>query len=224
MLAMRWDNLFDDLEGQLEAEIGAVEREVHDDLERHRQAHLTLHDRLVNLLSSASVHAEGAVAADDEPDSEPDNGHHDSDVLALTLASGQSLSVVLIRLGQDWCAVDVISPPAFSGHAIVPIAAIAAVNLAPHQVTRSLRQAPEVRQAPRIADLIGLGFVLRDIARRRHALEIHTLRGIFGGTLDRVGSDHCDLAEHSPRGARRNENVRTYRVVSLADITLVRIF
>ena len=47
---MRWDNLFDDLESQLESEIGAVEREVHDDVERERQAQLTLHARLANFV------------------------------------------------------------------------------------------------------------------------------------------------------------------------------
>jgi len=222
VLVMRWDNLFDDLEGQLESEIGMAERTIDDDEERQRQAHLTLQERLRNLTMAFP-----ATAAE------------------ITLTSGRALAVSLIRHGRDWCAIDVISPPVLSGHAILPIAAIAGLRLHPGQLSVSLGtsvgtsvgasmpnaitqpahalQGGRQSSAPRIADTIGLGFVLRDLARRRRMLEIHSLQGIFVGTLDRVGVDHCDLAEHAPSEARRETRVSCYRVVTLASVTLIRI-
>ena len=226
---MRWDNLFDDLESQLESEIGAVEREVHDDIERERQAHLTLHARLGNLLRVAPVAATA------------EQWGQGLDVMALTLRTGQSLSVSLIRLGQDWCAVDVISPTALTGHALVPIAAIASLHPTESQLVASLARVRELgdreigeteidqtesderARAPRIADAMSLGFVLRDLARRRRPVELHGTHGTYAGTLDRVGADHCDLAEHHAEDARRSGNVRGYQVIALSRIALIRI-
>ena len=240
VLAMRWDNLFDDLEGQLESEIGLAERTADDDEERQRQAHLTLQERLRNLTvafprTAAGMTAEPSAACEMPVES-----------LQITLMSGRALEVSLIRHGRDWCAVDVISPPALDGHAILPIASIAALHLHAGQLSASMGlsdtgavSSPTTTDnmvhpthvlpggwqatAPRIADTIGLGFVLRDLARRRRTLEIHSLQGVFVGTLDRVGVDHCDLAEHARGEARRETQVRGYRVVTLASITLIRI-
>lgn len=215
--SMRWDNLFDDLESQLEAEIGAAEREVHDDVERERQAFLTVHDRLSNL--SHNAHCEQLI---------------------LGLVSGITLTVTLIRMGPDWCAVDVITPASYSGHALIPLDAIGSLDLTSLQSSVSLgvptgsegassdraamaAMSTGVAAAPRIANTMCLGFVLRDLARRRRTIEIHCHQGIFRGTLDRVGVDHCDLAEHAAEAARRLGNVRHYRVLALARIALVRI-
>lgn len=109
---MRWDDLFDDLESQLEAEIGAAEREVHDDVERERQSLLTMHDRLSNLLYGGPIE--------------------------LTLESGLTLSAFPIRLGRDWCAVEIVSPSAFVGHALIPIAAISDLHLSLSKLCLSL--------------------------------------------------------------------------------------
>lgn len=222
VLSMRWDNLFDDLEGQLEAEIDMAEQSVHSDEERQRQAHLTLQERLRNLTPALQA---AVVNGAEEPEGE-------ADAINLTLTSGRDVTVAIMSHGMGWCAVDIVSPAGLEGHAILPIAAIAALNLTSRQMTISvgvsvagLPSTPSSLppQAPRVADAIGLGFVLRDLAQRRKTIEIHSLQGIFVGTLDRVGADHCDFAEHSPSGARRNESIRSYRVFSLANITLVRI-
>lgn len=211
MLTMRWDNLFDDLEAQLEAEIDCAEQSVHDDEERQRQAQLTLHERLRNVSQNSP------------------------EAIGLTLAARRdvtlTLTVTILRLGRDWCAVDVISPPALEGHALVQIAAVVALNPTELQVAASLGQTlagqltpvSDVTQTPRLVDTVGLGFVLRDLARRRRTLEIHSLYGVFVGTLDRVGADHCDLAEHREYVSRRQSSVLRYRVLSLASISLVRI-
>jgi hypothetical protein len=217
---MRWDNLFDDLESQLEAEIESAEQSVHADEERHRQAQLTLQERLRNLTprgGSGAVH--GLVEVEVEAEGQ---------AISLTLTSGILVAVCIMRHGSDWFAVDVISPVALEGHALVPLAAVSQLHPTASQLKTSLGAVPSAvlttgSHAPRIADSIGLGFVLRDLARRRRTLEIHTLHGVVVGTVDRVGVDHCDIAEHGPAVARREENVRRYRVVALAGITLVRI-
>lgn len=215
---MRWDNLFDDFESQLEAEIGAAERTVHDDEERLRQAHLTVHERLRNLTPPALKSRERAVSGRAEP-------------LRLTLISGGELSVALIRHGRDWCAMDVISPASLAGHSIVPIAAIAKMTPSREQLRASLGarteldavSEPQGPRPPRLADTIGLGFVLRDLARRRRMVEVHFIGGIAVGTLDRVGADHCELAEHLPEDARRDKNVTRHVILALTGIMLVRI-
>ena len=223
--SMRWDNLFDDLETQLEAEIGAAEREVHDDVERERQALLTLRQRLVNLTEASPLLAGDHLTDGDTLAAE--DTLIDGDPVGLCLNSGLTLSATLIRIGLDWCAVDVLSPTAYSGHALVPIAAVSELELTRRQSDVSLGTpvgAESVaRHAPRIAETMGWGFILRDLARRRRTLEIHCRQGIFSGTLDRVGVDHCDVAEHAADASRRVGNVRRYRVLALASISLVRI-
>ncbi len=224
---MRWDNLFDDLEGQLEAEIGAAERTVNDDEERQRQARLSVHQRLRYLTPQtlSAGHGDAATAAAAAAAAAP---------LRLTLTSGGEIRVALIRHGLDWCAVDVHWPPALAGHALIPIVAIATIMPSREQLRVSLGErtdfgnvsepaSPQATVPPRLADTISLGFVLRDLARRRRMVEIHFLGGVSVGTLDRVGADHCELAEHSPGDARREKNVNQRIILALAGIVLVRI-
>ena len=54
---MRWDNLFSDLESQLEYGLHAEENDLHDEEERLRLGRLSLRDRLLQL---ASVSERGA--------------------------------------------------------------------------------------------------------------------------------------------------------------------
>jgi len=50
---MRWDNLFDDLESQLELELGAEDLDLVAEEERLRLGRLALRDRLVALVGHA---------------------------------------------------------------------------------------------------------------------------------------------------------------------------
>ncbi|MDQ2699047.1 MAG: hypothetical protein M3Y46_09660, partial [Actinomycetota bacterium] len=101
----------------------------------------------------------------------------------------------------------------------VPFAAIAAIHPSRSQLEPSLVPSPEA--STRLAERIGLSFVLRDLCRRRLAVHLTTEDGRLHGTIDRVARDHFDLALHEPGSPRRDREVRGYRIVPLERLVLV---
>jgi len=210
---MTLENFFADVEEQLTQELEAEIRDQLADDERQRLARLSLRDRIRLMSGSRRV-------ADSPP-------------VQLRLKSGQRLSVSPVTHGRDWFAADILEPADVVGHALVSIAAIAALIPTPDQLQRSLgdpvtslsRDDEESLRPPkaRLTDQIGLPFVLRDLSRRRKPVELHTSQGICAGTIDRVGSDHLDLAVHAPDQMRRASGVSEVRIVAISDIALVRL-
>lgn len=196
---MRWDNLFDDLEGQLELELNAEEVDLRAEEERLRLGRLSLRDRLTSL-----AREQGGAGA-----------------FRIVLVSGATVTVRPATFGRDWLAGDLLDGPACGAQCVLPLAAVAGVVLAAGQVGASL--AAESEGAARIVDRIGLSFVLRDLCRRRASLELLTPLGPLTGTLDRVGRDHVDLAVHPAGTLRRANEVQQYRIVPFAQIHLVRL-
>ena len=210
---MRWDDLFDDLEGQLELDREALARHQSSDEERQRQAGLTLHDRLRNLTRRALQRAGAILPAADI-----------ASPINVTLTTGLQLNLVPLRHGRDWCAVDITEPGSLAGQALLPISAISSLVLTTDQRRLSLGESPFPPEEPNgIANRIGLGFVLRDLSRRRATVEISTKGDVYRGTLDRVSADHVEIAEHLSCEPRRNENVRGVRLVAMTRIVLVRV-
>lgn len=140
----------------------------------------------------------------------------------LAVAPGAQVAVVvqgagvargtLLEAGVDWLLLD----EGASREALVPLAAVlgltgvggpAAVPGTEGQVGRRW----DLRHA------------LRGLARGRVGVAL-TLRdgSIVTGTLDRVGADHLDLAEHGAGEARRPSAVRAVRLVPLVALSLVR--
>jgi hypothetical protein len=196
---VRWDNLFDDLEGQLENELNAEDLELRAEEERLRLGRLSLRQRI-----TAVTGGTGSVG-----------------VVRVLLVSGQTLLIRPSTFGRDWLAADLLEAGTGNPQCILPFAAIGAVILQPDQVQESL--APESGAAARLVDRIGLPFVLRDLCRRRKSLEIQTGVGPVTGTIDRVGRDHVDLAVHAAGTLRRAGEVQQYRIVPLSQIHLVRL-
>ena len=188
---MRWDELFADLEGQLEHGLDGQEREAELEEERLRVGRASLRDRI-------------AAIADER------------DGLRVRLVDGSQIELVPRTVGRDWASGDLVGS---SAQAVLPLAAVAALLPTARQLARSLE--PVVLGA--VTDRIGLAFVLRDLARRRRALQITTPRGLVAGTVDRVGKDHLDLAVHPADAARRASAVARIEVLALTQVLLVRV-
>jgi hypothetical protein len=199
---MRWDNLFDDLESQLEQELSAEEVDLQAEEERFRLARLGIRDRLRSL-SAAS-------AAEDR-------------VLRLVLADASTVSIVPATFGRDWLAGELLEESRRRPQCVVPLDAIDGVLLSRDQVLLGLDGSGGDESPSALSARLGLPFVLRDLCRRRQSVELRLRDGRMHGTIDRVGRDHLDLAAHEPGAAHRQESVASYRIVRLSQIVLVRI-
>ncbi len=194
-LGMRWDHLFDDLSAQLEHELRAEQADLEQEEERLRLGRLPLRDRLVALRRSSG--ADGVVA--------------------LRLVTGDLLTVRLVTVGRDWLA-GAVDGAARSAQAAVPFAAVDALLLTPAQAADSL---VPVAEASELGARLGIAFLLRDLCRRRATLTIRTRTGEATGTIDRVGRDHVDLAEHELDQPRRTGAVARVRVIPLDQLVSV---
>lgn len=202
---MRWDNLFDDLESQLETELTAEDIDLQAEEERLRLGRLSTRDRIAAILESA-----GAAAADP---------------IRLVLASGVTIAVSPVTLGKDWVATEYVGDSSKRGQCIIPLATISGLILERSQVRRSLRMPPGGDPARGLSARLSLVFVLRDLCRRRRAIDIElpNVERALHGTIDRVGRDHLDLAVHERGVPRRESEVNHYRLVPLGQIQLIRL-
>jgi hypothetical protein len=81
--------------------------------------------------------------------------------------------------------------------------------------------APEVPGAVRAR--LDLRRALRGLARDRSVVQVVLDDGgVLTGTLDRVGADYVELAEHAADEPRRAEAVRTVRAVVITAVAVVR--
>jgi hypothetical protein len=196
---MRWDNLFDDLESQLEQELDAEDIDLLAEEERLRLGRLGLRDRLRAMMPASSV-------------AEP---------IRLQLIDGSRVSATVRAVGRDWIAGELCGDAKRAASCVIPMASISGCLPTPAQTAASVDASPEAGVGS-LAGRLGLPFVLRDLCRRRAAIDIVTRRDLVHGTIDRVGRDHLDLAEHEPGVARREREVRAIRLLPLAELVLVR--
>ncbi|MBF4630280.1 hypothetical protein ITJ42_03530 [Clavibacter michiganensis subsp. phaseoli] len=202
---MRWENLFDDLEGQWETARLAEERDQRAEEERVRIARTVLRDRLRALTAADQARP-----------------------LRLSLSDGTWVDLRAKVLGRDWLSGELVVPgdatPTRDERAcILPLASVHALALDREQVRSSLAPVSELPPERGIVDRIGLPFVLRDPCRRRARVELRLRDTVVGGTLDRVARDHVDVAVHEAGTPRRESAVSGYRLVPLAGIVLVRV-
>lgn len=192
---MRWQRFFEDLEHQLDSEWEAERAALQTESERLRLSRLELRERLGQL-------------ADDGAD------------LAVEFSGSRTLRGRVTGAGADWLTLD-LDVGLRGSAAVVPIAAIEAVVTAEPDLLRSARsRAPR----PPSSERMTFGFVLRDLVRRRTAVQVHTEGGReWVGTIDRAGADHLDLAVHDPGAARRAEAVVAHRLIAMRSVSWVQL-
>ena len=182
---MRWDDLFDDLESQLQAAYAADLGGEVADRTRRELGLLRLTDRL-----------------------RPGVGHP----LGLLCEGAGSVTGRLLDLGEDWLLLE----EAGSRELLVATSAVLGLT------GIGARAAVPGREGE-VGRRLDLRWALRGLARSRAGVQVVVRDGsVVAGTLDRVGADHVDLAEHPPGEARRAAAVRQVRVVPLAAVVLVR--
>lgn len=197
---VHWDSLFDDLEGQLAAEWEA-ERAARDaESERLRIARLDLRSRLRHLCAAQTE-------------------------ATLHLADGARVPVGLRSLGVDWLAAVSRVPEGArvpSAVLLIPVSSVLGLAVDHGAMLTSLDDGGPGTTTLR--ERMTLGFVLRDLARRRLPVQLRLLAGDeLHGTIDRAAGDHLDLAEHDNGVARRAEAVRAFRMVPYAALAAIRI-
>lgn len=138
----------------------------------------------------------------------------------LQLVGGIVIDLTVIASGRDWVAGGLGG----GAEAVVPTAAITDVVLSAEARRASRARMPEPPSASAAARL-GIGVVLRDLARRRVAVDVVRLgqTAPLHGTIDRVGADHFDLAVHENGAAPRHANVLEHRIIALAATTMLRV-
>lgn len=197
---MRWDNLFDDLTSQLEQELDSESALLASEDERVRIARLPLRDRIVSLVTARAAPA---------------------GTLRFTLTNGERLRLDPVNIGQDWVAGVIVNSAQVSAQCVLPFSAIATLELECTHLERSLARGGSASES--ISARLDFGLVLRDLCRRRCALTLTLAGGTHHGTIDRVGSDHLDLAVHERGAARRERDVERFLIVPRNQVLLLRL-
>ncbi len=132
--------------------------------------------------------------------------------LVLACGGAGAVAGTLVEVGADWLLVEDDG----ARQSLVATAAVRAVSgLGPRT------GAPEA--AGSVRGRLDLRRALRGLARDRSAVQIVLDDGgVLTGTLDRVGADYVDLAEHPADLPRRSEAVRGVRAIVIGAIAVVR--
>jgi hypothetical protein len=115
-------------------------------------------------------------------------------------------------VGVDWVLVE-------HDHAQTSLVALAAVRT----VGGLSRRTVVAEETGHVRRQLDLRRALRALARDRAAVQVVLDDGLVAtGTVDRVGADYLELAEHPADQPRRAEAVRGVRAVVIGSIALVR--
>lgn len=132
--------------------------------------------------------------------------------LVLTVEGAGAVRGALLDTGVDWLLLE----DASSRELLVPLRAVLTL------VGLGQRSEPP-GSAGELASRLDLRWALRGLARSRTPAVVVLRDGSsLSGTIDRVGADYLDLAEHLPGEARRAAAVRQVSTVPVAALALVR--
>jgi hypothetical protein len=140
----------------------------------------------------------------------------------LRAAEGHPLSVSvegagvvhgrLVDAGPDWALLEETG----GRELLVPLAAVLGV-------TGLSARSGVPGEEGEVGRNLDLRWALRGLARNRAGVTVVLRDGAsVSGTLDRVGADHVDVAEHGPGEARRASAVRQVRLIPLPAVGLLR--
>lgn len=130
----------------------------------------------------------------------------------LRCAGGVAVGGRLDRVHPEWLLV---TEPA-GREALVATATVRSIGgLGPWSATPGGQSQVDAR--------LGLRYALRTIARDRSAVRIQLQDGdVVDGTLDRIGADFAELAEHPAGELRRRDEVTGFVTLPFAAIVAVR--
>jgi hypothetical protein len=129
-------------------------------------------------------------------------------VLALDLVHGSVIGVVA-DVGDGW----VLVRERLRGTAVLPFAAVVSVTGLPARAV----------VGESLARSFGFGYVLRGLSRDRAVVALTDVSGrVLTGTVDAVGADVLELAEHAPDLPRREENLTRRRLVPFSAVVVLR--
>lgn len=196
---VHWDRLFEDLEGQLASEWESERAALDAESERLRISRLELRTRLRVLCASAAP-------------------------TTIDLPHGRRVRARLNTLGSDWVATTIAQAEESAvkrSTLIVPLHAVRGLTVDHGLLLSSLEEDDDA--VPALRERMSLGFVLRDLARRRVPVRIVSVDGSeMHGTIDRAGADHLDLALHDPGEARTASAVRSFQIIPFSAVTSVQ--
>ena len=133
-------------------------------------------------------------------------------VLGVHVPGAGVLRGRLLDCGVDWLLLE----ESGAREVLVPSAAVLGLTGLSGRAA-----SPDAQDA--VGKRLDLRWAMRGLARSRTGVTLGLTDGsLVTGTLDRVGADHLDLAEHSPGEARRAGAVRQVRLVPLTAVAVVR--
>lgn len=132
--------------------------------------------------------------------------------LVLGCRGAGTVAGVLVEVGADWLLVE-------DEGARQTLVALAAVR----SVAGLGRRTAVAEPVGPVRGRLDLRRALRGLARDRTAVQIVLDDGgVLSGTLDRVGADYAELAEHPADLPRRSEAVQGVRAVVIDAVAVVR--
>jgi hypothetical protein len=132
--------------------------------------------------------------------------------LALSVNGAGAVHGRLLDAGTDWLLLE----EAGRGEALVPLAGVLGIT----GLTGRTAAPGSEGQVGRRLDL---RWALRGLARDRTGVAVVLQDGsTVTGTLDRVGADHVDLAEHPAGEPRRAAAVRQVRLIPVPALAVLR--
>ena len=197
LIDMRWESLFDDLEAQLRSdETRELAAEVADRTRRER-AQVGLHERF-----AAAV---------------------DRVVVEIRVAGVGLVRGLVTGSGPDWVLLERRSEPALSVVTVSGGGRVERPVLVAIGAIRAVAGLGGAELTGAVAKGFRIGSALRAVSRDRAVVDVVDIDGsVVTGTIDGVGQDYVEVAEHSADLPRRAENVLAVRAIPFAGIAVVR--